>query len=56
MAALWLEKNRREARAWFMHPNLDMTINLRDVCDAFQLDVRTVQRSVLPVIRRAPGC
>jgi hypothetical protein len=35
-----------------MAPDLDVMINLRDCCDALHLDVRSVQRSVLPVIRR----
>jgi hypothetical protein len=47
---------QREALAWFMSPHMDVMVNLADVCDALGLDVRSVQRSVLPVIRRALAC
>ncbi len=41
-----------EAKAWFMTPNLDVCINLADVCAGLGLDVKQMQRHVLPVVRR----
>jgi hypothetical protein len=49
------DRTRDEARHWFMALDLDVMVNLNDVCSALGLDVKTIQRSVLPVIRRAPG-
>lgn len=42
-------KVRNEARHWLMHPDAAVLVNLRDCCDALGLDVRAVQRKVLPV-------
>jgi excisionase family DNA binding protein len=40
---LGLEKSRRESVQWFMAPDMDVMINLRDCCDALGLDLRSVQ-------------
>ena len=44
-------RTQREARDWFMHPDAAVQVNLADCCDALGLDVRTVQRRSLPVVR-----
>jgi hypothetical protein len=47
---------RWKAVRWFRFPDLGVMVNLRDCCEALGLNVRRVQRSVLPVFRRESGC
>ena len=55
ISGLRSEKTRQQARDWFMQPDLDVIMNLRDCCEALGLDPANVRRRGLPVIRRAAG-
>jgi hypothetical protein len=45
-------QTQQEARMWLMNHDLDVVVNLADVCAALNLSVKQVQRHLLPVMAR----